>query len=728
MGEVDTIFSISRGTAMYYLSSLNGDIPSSAFVRPGIRKKGKISLESVLQESKDVCANPRSIGRLKKYKDYQALFSDKVGELKERIPIMMTGVSVPEEEGFEKLGYDPFSNSFLATTKMLALPEHVPLEFLKEKFVFWPISPIDFPFVFDEIEGESGIKHVFKEDVLAMPKTGVGFGTLEKFDIGPKIGNYKFNESLFDANILAKRIAHNPEGFMKNEQIEQTRSLEELLDYFRTRVIFSKELLAMKYAKFFEQLNVSELCAKHSLLGLPLFAEKGSYATDVCERAKKYNKNISIHHIGGKGGPMQNLDVVTRNGIAHDTAMNRLFGFVSNVYEHETGKKASKPPRRKQEEKFSLDLHQDPDYPFFLCEIPDCSNQITARELLKTLSEKELEYVQHFSRERWVGFSRIEARVVELLKSNPSIYLGRRSQSKINLKWQEELRGKKVVFPEVTDSSGEFDLRGSELTHRNNDIERILAKVPRETRANILKEHLSANPKEQPEFYRNYDGESLESKAAIKGTAIHKIIGAPFPGLKHYETLSLAGIPATPSSVYCERAFLYDHNGIKISFHPDAFFLLEGEHGKDILLMDHKTNRKLEYPQWGYIDQTLAYAYMINKMLNINAKNFYLCIDYMAFDNAVSGAPRIPGSEGVYRKQQFSITKVPTNHPLIQYIEDEFTRTHENQQKLLHDNKYFREYLAEHHLKWKDAQIVMNNLLDRMGTNRSLSSVLYGIK
>ncbi|MEM4271909.1 MAG: hypothetical protein QXD13_02390 [Candidatus Pacearchaeota archaeon] len=702
--EVDTVFSIANPFAFYYI---NKDFISDDKIFTGIEKQ-------ILEKAKEKAEEPKSTARYNKFLFYeQEIFNSDLHQLKGKYIIPMTAISIIDPTTGQKEIICPFSNQNIVTSKMLELLEgSIPLEFL-QRFVFWPISPIDFMFCFGSKDGKKGIIHPLENIVNAVNNriNGIGFGNLFKNDYGVKQGNFNVYAGVLESRYAVNRFGRHPQSFDEKMRELGCATEQDYLDYCNASASFCRKILAQKYVHIFNKLDLVSTLYAFKVPEIIYFGEKTSYGAKVLELVRKYSKEkFPFGFIGD--GPLSNIDEITSLGIAHDTAMHKLFGFITKLYEAEKKVSLKRPLKREipawekrgGSSSGNIEYRQCPHYNFFLCEISDCRSPC-AKDIIDTeLSEKDLQYIVKFADYKRVGFSRIEPRLVQLANQDFRVFVGDRKTSKLNSSWQHtELAGKKIKFIDleefVSKETDVGDLRGSEFT-MPCDIMRIFSKLNQDIRYKIIAEELERHPELKKDFFRTNDPDTFEGIAAIRGTAIHKVTAFPVKSLAHYETLARGGLDVLPSSKYTELSFVYRHivrktgEEIKITFHPDCQFALQGREGLDLVIIDNKTNRKLPYPYVKYKNQGKVYAYCLKRITRINFRNTYLIFNHMAFDNmfgmTFSVPEGYPGSEGLYRAQSFiPPTVYYPEHNFDRMITREIDRTYLAQKNIKEDPKRF---------------------------------------
>jgi len=210
-------------------------------------------------------------------------------------------------------------------------------------------------------------------------------------------------------------------------------------------------------------------------------------------------------------------------------------------------------------------------------------------------------------------------------------------------------------------------------------IDKLITRTSSEARAQIIKEQIAFESAEDVERVLSLFDKDFNFKPAIMGTAVHKLYSTQHEGLVHYKTLELAGIEPKPSGVYTETLFNYKlqvpkPGGLKeivISIKPDAYlFFKRGSNDYDLVIIDLKTSRVLQYPEQKYLQQTLFYGWVIEQVaaqeLGISVQNIYSVLDKSPFYKAYFGEKKII-PHNTFRQQVFApITVFEPGHQLRQ--------------------------------------------------------------
>ena len=703
--DVDCVFSIANPFALYYIHQ---DYPVDERIFTGLEKK-------ILEIAKEKAENPKSTARYNKLWLYEKHFAEcNLQELQGRLVVPMTAITIMDPVSSQKEIICPFSNQNYVTTKMQDLLDDVPLDF-SSQFVFAPVSPVDFWFVSGEKDEQKGWFHPMPYLVHEVGEfvKGIGFGALEKTDYVPKQGNFNVYAGLLEPRFAVNRFNRHPESFA--EALKELNVTEENYnDYCSAISSFCLKILAKKYVYIFNKLDLVKTLYDFGLDRLSYFGEKGSYGAKVLRLVEKYSGGKFCFDFIGNG-IFDGLSEITTQGAAHNTAIHKLFGFVKKLYEAESGIELKRPEKKQvpawikrgSDAETALQYRPCPEYNFFLCEFPECRNPCAKDILENHVSEKEMHYIKRFADYKRVGFSRIEPRLVQLANQDFRVYVGDRRRSKLNSSWQNvELYSKMIEFIDLSDyvdaDDKVGDLRGSEFT-LPCDISRLFSKLDRSLRYQIISEELEKNPELKDDFFRTNDKDSFEGTAAIRGTAIHRVIAHPLENLAHYETLKKGGLDVVSSDFYTELAFCHEHvvkktgERIRISFHPDCQFVLSRKDGLDLVIIDHKTNRRIPYPYVKYKNQGKVYAYCLQEITGIPFINTYLLFNHMAFDNmfgmTFESPSGFPGSEFLYRQQSFiPPTAYYPEHCFRQEVIEEIDRTFLMQKELRQNPKKFLKY------------------------------------
>jgi hypothetical protein len=267
-----------------------------------------------------------------------------------------------------------------------------------------------------------------------------------------------------------------------------------------------------------------------------------------------------------------------------------------------------------------------------------------AREII---SDYEMSIIRNFAIKNRVSFSRVEPRIVSLIKNDALVYQGFRKMNKENTVWFSELRGKKVLTPDLIkgflgmraiteERKARSDFRGSEFStitspkitqewfekpveerYLGCSIDKLIVRTPNETRTQIIKEQIPFEQAEDVKKLLRLFDKDFNFKPIILGTAVHKLYSTPLKGLAHYKTLELAGLNPTSSDRYTETQFNYRISlptlgGLKeivVSMKPDAYLLLERSPKEyDLIIIDLKTSRVLQYPEQNICSKLFSMA------------------------------------------------------------------------------------------------------------------------
>ncbi|HLP79654.1 MAG TPA: hypothetical protein VK158_03405, partial [Acidobacteriota bacterium] len=211
MGEVDTVFYIKQ---VYTNLAINKpwlahrDIDDPKKFLKALRrnsyfhgKRRKPILEDIVHTAFMDADNTKKSGRMSQYQLHEQAILEYIKNTTDlTIPIFTEGTTVTGFGRAEKEGIDPYSNSHLFTTLLIAHAYyHHDISFLK-KLQFWSVQPVTYVSEFFEEHSVPGIREI------VAPQLPDWRGTLYKNDdIAPKIGNSRFNPTLLDHTSFAKR-------------------------------------------------------------------------------------------------------------------------------------------------------------------------------------------------------------------------------------------------------------------------------------------------------------------------------------------------------------------------------------------------------------------------------------------------------------------------------------------------------------------------------------------
>ncbi|MBW2985596.1 hypothetical protein KY313_02990 [Candidatus Woesearchaeota archaeon] len=732
MTEVDTIFTIKQPYALFRIFRKifsEHNIEEAKDFEPFVKKyshipftsKNRENLKELLEEIIDNANNEKKSGRFNKYELFETEFFHKIqdkGYLKNKIPILVNGLSI-DEKGIRD-GIDPYSNSFIFSNHLLELKQGFDEEFLN-RLLFMYIQPTTYTQLFKKTENGFALEDLLFEECNRLNEDikGIGFGTLQKTDsISPKIGNSRYKEILFDIRPVKRSITKSPSTWV-DDVYEKGKfgSVKEFLHHYSHLVYLNKTMMAMKWNYYLNDMGgeIKKTLDDYNLKGLPLFMEKTSAAADIIKKATKFSKyKLPLHFIGGKQGILAGKMLF--RGIHEEVAFHRLVGFLDRIKAIEENKYVRThinipKPKIKKIEYNSTKL-----FPWILLEENIHNAHPNMKDMAQSLlTDKEIDIIGNFARHKEVGFCRIEPRLVELFEYQGSIYEGRRSQNKLNLSWQQELKGKNIVFPyqlkEFFGKNATFlkdqviepitDFRGSEFSLPSHcSIQKLISTTIKDNAYDILEYIIGKYDNILDQFY---DKETKQPIAALRGIKLHEITLKPFDDLVHYNTLKELNLDPVPSDQYCEIAF---HNKVSIpntdkecsiSFHPDALLFLKDQKERyDIIILDTKTNRVTPYPEVKYLMQTAFYGLMIKDIVEKNGletNNIYTVLNKNAFDHHffVPGNNEITHNNiGVFRPQKFSpITKFSPEDPFLDYVMQELHRAVTEKEELRNNDKQY---------------------------------------
>ena len=624
--------------------------------------------------------------------------------------------------------------------------------------------------VLEEIEFKRGISPNLEYKCSGGDFHSELFG-IDKFEICDEIQSLKrldgkrtysdFSFEIFDFSKIKRSLELNRRSHEKAikqlmERVEKIRNANALMnqkteeicfcddtwsyfeDYYSIRKAqtdISKRIIGYKLAFIIEKNSkgIFDFIKMYQTKGLPSFMEKSSCDTEIMRNLMRYcpflnsrfnngKKNNGLDFIGGKHGPLEFAKEKSL-GISDPSAIKKLCGFLiekADIFSEGknsikglnlTDFKRANIPRIQYE---SLE-----NFPFFLIELdqinahPNLLDMIN--QLIKTgdMTKEDLRLLRDYSRQNGVGWSRIEPRIVELFTNDTYVQIGLFSQDKRIGRWQDELRGKQILYPLKEIDFQDFVVNEQKNKPNPPDFRLSLFSLP--TSPKLDKKVFSDNrflggcPIDKLIAMMGYEQKGLflpgfmESKMARKGNLIHLISSMNYrmidedsgleKELSHYKTLELLGIEAQSPDSYCETAFRtniwlnQNHLSVEVGFHPDAYFLLGynnptnsfrllGERkpkAYDIVVIDTKTNSFLPYFEHKYLLQTLSYGTFIKRMMKevLNddfVENIYVVLNKNAFHINMSKEKE----KGTirYRPQVFSpIVKFSKDDPFIEIFE-----------------------------------------------------------
>lgn len=707
-------------------------------------KHNRKSYDEIVQRAKMLTEEGKGFGALKKYVEYSELLDQHLSLLKNKKIIFLNGIStdltVDAKPG--RSGTDPFCHLFGLSRGIIeifiSLPSDVQ-EYVRENVVFWPIGPFDFPFYADENE----IIHCFADDVKKLSDKliedgKIGFGSLKKsIDTGPDahlIGNYQFNERLFDPGKLKKSLVDSPS--MYAEVRKQFGDEKSFFRFLSRHVAVNRWLLAQKYKCIVKALELKELTT---------FFIKTSYAREVFDIVSK-ETGIPYDHI------LRNKKDITYLGERDPTYLNQLMGRLQN-WAHDAGKELTPVGRIKSARKEPPRVNGGcgsctscSRHPLFRCELDakSCSSlprprqctadfidqYILANESLKSLFNA----LENDAKKYDYGVLPLEQTLLLLNSREYEISVGI-SKMREKTSMLTEIEGRVLVpFPirGMNVNDNECDMRASEFGSEC-PIANIFSRMDKE----------------------HYPIQS-DMRFANIGIALHWIINQQPPDWDHFlhnKLLTRLGIPPLKRMEYCEKPILFEYDAIKVSGHPDAIAVLmqrdalqaycsslEVPKESDIFILDIKRAMHSAYEKRGYRKQLLCYALAIMQNEHMKPRNLYLTLIQTPFDPRrflELAVPRIGSKEEAYRNPSYSIIKVPVNSEDIDMLIAEIKERVELKKRILNDNviaRAVKERSAENGLCKPSNRIacfdkpICDNVFKEMGKQRRMIEVLkqYG--
>ncbi|MBS3149466.1 hypothetical protein J4455_02110 [Candidatus Woesearchaeota archaeon] len=788
MAEVDTIFSIKR---LYSLIEIcrpflaKKELDDSVKLASAIKKRNFIlgpsgtglSLVNILDNAFGESANPRKTGRMKKYLMHEDLL---VRELsidenlfRDKLPILINGLTATSLINGRKEGIDPFSNLHLFSTLFIEqINERFPIEFL-DQFLLFYVQPVTYIQRILQQGGNFGLEHILRERIereIDAEIDGIGFGTLAKFeDTSPKQGNSRFDPNMFSFERFRSALQSSPELLMPEDNHDRIFDFQRSLELKRYEIHCNNQIMALKFAWVLDQLFpfVVKTLRNYDLNGIPLYMEKTSDSARIVNDSAYYSgKPLRFHFVGGDHGIMANTpERMPFLGICHPTAMARLIGLFDNMYmtwSNQYSRRTVSLTRPKIQEIVRYDSSGK--YPFLLVEENLGDKHPNLQDLAdEILSEREISILRDFSYVHRIGFCRIEPRIVELLKTDASIYHGLRALDKSNRRWFVELDGKRIVTSDMI--SGFFnmraikeekaDFRGSELglpTGGKVDtrslerfqqsgvldvgctLEKLISGLSESVAKSLVREQIQyASSETLEELFRFADKTTLESSAQIRGTAIHRLSSSPLEGLVHYDTLTRAGLEPKPSNLYTETPFSWSLNidgvSFSVSMHPDAYlFLKRDDSNYDIVIIDTKTNSVKPYIEHKYLQQTFFYGWLLKQIveseLNIEIHNIYTVLNKNAF--YTKRVITIPHS--IYRPQRFSpITLFDSDDPMHMIMPQLVCKIATEKEVLKEDPNYYIRYksMQEEKGNCKKCYTEHRMICDRLAAKRTSGENIF---
>jgi hypothetical protein len=591
----------------------------------------------------------------------------------------------------------------------------------------------------------------------------------------------------------------------------------------KAQTTLAKRIMAYKISCLVDMnsVEISDIFKRYQINGLPLFMEKTSYDLDIMKgvigfssffketfgsglklndynkrnndidslrginrisankkKSKNNNTNLNgLDYIGGKHGP---LEFAKDNslGICDPSAIKKLCGFLiekSDIFY--MGDYTIKGPNLRDIKRRNfprIEYESLAGFPYFLIESnlvdmhPNILDLIQYLIKTKEITKQDLRMLDDYSRERWIGWSRIEPRIVELFSNDTYIQIGLFSPDKKIGRWLDELNGKTLLYPLKEIDFERFIVNDNDHKLNAPDFRLSMFSLPTNPKLDkgIFEDNRFLGGCPIDKFITSLLLEEkalllpgfLESKMARKGNLVHLISAMEFSTidktngiekeLSHYKTLELLGLNSISPKAYSETAFRVRYNlsdlsssdncldnDIEIGFHPDAYFLLgydssngprnnlsENNYDKyDIVIIDTKTNSVLPYFEHKYLLQTLSYGRFIKTMMEDILKrscveNIYVVLNKNAFH---INMPNDIGKGTVrYRPQVFS--------SIVKFSkEDEFMGLFENIlnesiEALVYLKRNLRENISDYYAQSKrekycnrcfsDHQLICENL------------------
>ena len=657
------------------------------------------SYDSILQAAKAKTESGEGMGSLRKYIEYSDLLLVNLPKLKGKRIIFINGVSTDRTEGAKpgRSGVDPFSPFYGLSGDIINMFQSLPEDihgYVRDNVIFWPIGPFDFPFYVEE----GRIAHCFEDEVTAldaqiMEEGRIGFGSLTKEIHQPEdthqVGNYQFNERLFDFGRLKKTLADSPSMYLIERQRFDNPKL--FLRHLSKHTMLGKWLLAKKYSKIARLLELPKITT---------FFTRTSYAREVFDKVND-DSGIELDNI------LRSKNEMTFMRERDPTYINQLTGRLQNWANsagipltpiHRAKKKTAEARveggcgscvscSRHQLYRCRYDAHECSVLPRINGK-RGCTADYIDEWILGNHKIRDLFIALEKDAKKYgYGVLPIEMTLLLLNGREHEIVVGRRGR----VSMMEELAGRIIVpFPTKDPIEEECDLRASEFGSVCPIIG-IFARMDK----------LSYPVKTDTAF-------------AEIGTALHWIINQQPPEWKNFlenKLLTKLGIPSIPRNMYCERSMVLDCDGIKVSGHPDGIAALIPTSAlkeysstlvipkdSDICILDIKRGMHSAYEKIGYRKQLLCYALGIKQNQNMTSKNLYLTLIKTPFDSRrflrhEEDVVILQGQEEVYRNPRYSIIKVPTESEEVDLLVAEIKERVGAKDRILHDNKAAREEL-----------------------------------
>lgn len=685
-------------------------------------KTGEISINNILEESFEHLNNPKSTGRFRKYSLQNKLLIEELnnGILENTIPIIFSGLTVTEEGRVQ--GVDPYSIENRTTNEILkALKPSTGIHKLRLIYD----SPFGFISRLSVENNTLGIEDILMDRIETEinPNFKTGFGSLRKELNKNIIPSATYNKELLDSKQITNSIRKTP-GLFETIQFEKVNEFIHKKEY---EAFINKKLLGFKLAYIMKFIDPS-LLRDLNMAKVPLYMEKSSKTFTIVNYAKKYleKENIIVptQFVGDGIMPNEQMPI---GGTSNAHAIRKLVGLINATTKENLYLKTSKP-------KHKIEYYSDQDFPFILIE-QNITDKPAISDLFRELPNEQKKYVEQFCRKFNVGVSRVEPLITSLMLGNCTVYDGPKNMSKKESLWEYEIKNKKLIWPHqlglldfINDDKG--DLRGSELSlnvnvrfDKNYDpekpgcsMEKVIGTMDRTERNKLILEELKRYPDpKRPTIEHDYwqwHDKNQNPIAAIRGTGIHELFNAPIKG--HLSTFELAGIEPVTSDNYAEHSFSLDLDFGKITWHPDAYFMLERPDGKyDIVMIDVKSNRITPYPEHKYMNQTLGYSWFTEQLMNkkgLEVENYYTFLIKMSFYRGFKDEIII-SNETTFRPQRFTKgIKFTPDSPYRQGIPI-MLETIINEKKSLKDHNFFINYKSRMEKEKKCEKCPVSNLL-----------------
>ncbi len=614
------------------------------FKRLKINKKRISSLESKLNEAIKEAKNPYLKGRLKKYCLNNKEIKNNLNKLKKYDPIIfITGVSCkPARYGNipRKIAIDPEADEFFLTDKILERVQQIPEAY--ENILFWPVSPVMWPFIVRNNKIEHPLPKIIKKINREQEKKGsTTFGALSKsLESRYNKTNYKFYESLFDykkaLNYLIDWSPQLNELFKKYEKIERVEKEIRDISYLNN--------ILMSFALG----NIIKLLEPHKVYG---YFMETSYCNKIFSLIHK-SHNIEIKVLDC----MRNARL-SPFGECDDSAIDILDGLIRSLHQKKVGKKLKPPKRKKKETIIRISALKCHHYPFYLCANQRNCDKVTipcAKHLIESLDEEVIELIYKDTTRHHYGIQGIESLIYRLITEDDHYIT---NSEGIHTSWLKE-RGNQKIEPLTFKSNKEIigDLRASELSNKC-DIARIISTYHKLIPIKIKKNDF-----------------------AIVGDGEHKIINTQLEDkFLPNKVLEKIGLRAIKRDNYCEKFIIYRYDGITVTGHLDAAILI----GSNIGIIDMKRTYLKDYKY-----QLLTYALGVNQMLKINPEKYYLIFVHRGYSGEVKDeTPLIQVRAGSYREPIFTIMTVKKDGPLIKLLHERIKRVYKTKKKILNDKE-----------------------------------------